>query len=56
MKNLHKRFKLLYFLCDQLGVMEKQLTELSKRIDDNDPQAEEALNYFEDIIIQTLES
>ncbi len=57
MKNLHKRFKLLYFLCQELGgVLSNQLEELSKRIDSKDPQAEEALTYFEDQVINILES
>ena len=57
MKKLHKRFKLLYFLCRELGgVLDNSLEELSKRIDANDPQAEEALTYFEDQVINILES
>lgn len=53
----HKRYKLIYFLLEFAGAnLDKQLTELAKRIDSNDPQVDEALDYFEDSIIKILET
>ena len=57
MEAIHRRFKLLYFLYQELGdVLSESLEELANRIDDNDPQAEEALTYFENQVINILES
>lgn len=53
---LHRRFKILYLLCSQIGVLENKLAELADRIDDQDPQAEEALTFYEDQVIKALEA
>ena len=59
MKALHKRFKILYFLMQEAGLLkgekEKQIEELANRIDEEDPQAEEALSFYEDQVINALE-
>jgi hypothetical protein len=37
------------------GEKEQQIEELANRIDDQDPQAEEALTFYEDQVIKALE-
>ena len=59
METLHRRFKILYFLMQEAGFLggekEQQIEELANRIDDQDPQAEEALTFYEDQVIKAHE-
>ncbi len=53
---MKKRFKILCLLCLQLNVLSEQMEDLAFAIDENNPQAETALNYYEDKVIEILES
>ncbi len=55
MQTIENRFKILFRLTSQLGVMEKQMDELALQIDAGNPQAEEALTHFENEILKALE-
>ena len=51
---IEKRFKILALLCIELGVLEKQMTDLADAIDNGHPQGEEALTFYEDKVIEIL--
>ena len=53
--SIEKRFKILFLLTLQLGVLEDKMAELADKIDEGNPMALEALTYYEDKIIETLE-
>jgi hypothetical protein len=53
--SIEKRFKILFLLTLQLEVLEDKMAELADKIDEGHPMALEALTYYEDKIIETLE-
>lgn len=55
MQTTENRFKILFHLCNQLGILSSQMEILATKIDDNAPQMEEALTYYENEIIKSLE-
>jgi hypothetical protein len=54
MNSIERRFKILALFCLELGVLEKQMTELANAIDEGHPQGEEALTFYEDKLIEIL--
>jgi hypothetical protein len=54
MSSIERRFKILALLCMELGVLERQMTDLANEIDNGNPQGEEALTFYEDKIIEIL--
>jgi len=54
-QTLENRFKILFHLCSRLGVLETQMEQLALKLDNNDPQTEEAMTYFENEILRILE-
>ena len=55
---MEKRFKILFLLAQYSECTESfldKLEELGNKIDSKNPQAEEALSYYEDKIIDILE-
>jgi hypothetical protein len=51
-----KRFKILALLAANIDVWEYKMIELANKIDDNDVNVLEALNYYENAIISILEA
>ena len=56
MSNIERRFKILALLCLELGALQEQMTELADALDNGHPQGEEALTFYEDKVIEILES
>lgn len=51
-----KRFKMLALLALNVGVWEEKMQELGDKLDENHPDAVEALCFYEDKIIEVLEA
>ena len=51
-----RRFKILYLLASHMNIWERQMAELADKMDQGHPLAEEALTFYEDKIIETLEA
>jgi len=54
-KATEKRFKMLALLALHVGVWEDKMQELGDKLDDNHPDAVEALCFYENKIIEALE-
>ena len=56
-QNQIKRFKILFFLVQSLGVEElmEQMEMLAHKVDEGDKQVDAALAYFEDAILNVLD-
>lgn len=55
-KEVEKRFKILYLLASNVGVWEDKMQELGNALDSGHEKAIEALNFYEDKIIEVLEA
>jgi hypothetical protein len=53
--SVEKRFKLLALFALHLEIWGDKMVDLANAIDKNHPQAEEALCYYEDTLINILE-
>jgi hypothetical protein len=53
-KALEQRFKCLYLLCLRLGILDGKLEEVGDQIDANNPKAYDAMDYYEQKIIEIL--
>jgi hypothetical protein len=53
---MEKRFKLLALFALHLGIWEDKMADLANAIDAGHPQAEEALTFYEDKLIEVLEA
>lgn len=53
-KSIEKRFKILSLFAFHLGVWEDKMQELADAIDGNHPNWMEALNFYEDKIIEVM--
>lgn len=53
--SVRKRFKLLALLALELNVWEDKMQDLGEKIDANHPQAVDALNFYENAIIEAHE-
>ena len=56
-QNQIKRFKILFFLVQSLGVekLMEQMEMLAHKVDEGDKQVDAALDYFEDAILNVLD-
>jgi hypothetical protein len=54
-KATERRFKMLALLALNVGVWDDKMQELGDKLDDNHPDAVEALRFYEDKIIEVLE-
>lgn len=54
MNTIERRFKILALLCFELGVLEDKMKDLANKIDENHPECEKALTFYEEKIIETL--
>ena len=57
--NIEKRFKMLVLLVIHSGadnILGGKMEELGRRIDNKDPQVIDAITYYEDKLIEILES
>lgn len=57
MKNKIKRFKILYYLVESLGVekLMDQMESLAIKIDEDDKRVNAALSYFEEAILNVFD-
>lgn len=55
-KATEKRFKMLALLALNVGVWEDKMQDLGDKLDENHPDAVEALCFYEDKIIEVLEA
>lgn len=54
-KQTIKRFKMLTLLAMEIGVWEDKIEQLAQALETGHPQAMEALNFYEDKIIEAYE-
>lgn len=55
MQTTENRFKILFHLTTRLGILEPQMEQLAAKLDNDDPQTDEALTYYENEILRILE-
>ena len=54
--SIEKRFKILALFALHLEIWEDKMGELAQAIDEGHPQAEEALSFYEDKLVEVLEA